>query len=292
MGNHNIFLFWWNTHPNIGDFASYYLMSRITNKNITRKDPNMGLKEVLKCLVIYIIRRKGQTKMSEYLFPWQKVIFSIGSILEGATKNTIVWGTGARESTSIIKAKDIRAVRGKLTKELISNKDVALGDPALLLPLVYSPKETKKKWIVSIIPHFSEYDFFKMNYSKRYNILDIRSNDVEKFIDDIVASEFILSSSLHGIIIAQAYGIPALWIKHGYIYSSDFKFHDYFSSVAIPLYSGFQDIDNILKSYNTIKKLFENHKDKSLIQNNLSEIQNKLINTCPVQDICFHAQHP
>lgn len=66
---------------------------------------------------------------------------------------------------------------------------------------------------VGIVPHFVDYAFFFDNYADKYNIIDVRTNDVEGVIDQINESEYILSSSLHGIIIAHAYGIPALWIK-------------------------------------------------------------------------------
>ena len=39
------------------------------------------------------------------------------------------------------------------------------------------------------------------------NLLD----DVEKVLVDMFSCNKILSTSLHGIIVAQAYGIPALW---------------------------------------------------------------------------------
>ena len=47
----------------------------------------------------------------------------------------------------------------------------------------------------------------------------------------------IFSTSLHGLIISHAYGIPAIWIKAGNIGTDGFKFKDYFSSVNIPYYS-------------------------------------------------------
>jgi hypothetical protein len=56
---------------------------------------------------------------------------------------------------------------------------------------------------------------------------------VEKVVADITSCDCIFSSSLHGLIVAHAYGIPAVWIRPGGpIMGDDVKFHDYFASVG------------------------------------------------------------
>lgn len=86
---------------------------------------------------------------------------------------------------------------------------------------------------------------------------------------------------MHGLIISHAYGIPALWIKKGWINSSEFKFYDYFSSVGIPKYKGFSNIDEILLDNCSIENLFIRNKDLSLIHSNLQLIQDNLIKAFP-----------
>lgn len=58
--------------------------------------------------------------------------------------------------------------------------------------------------------------------------------DWHDFIDQICSCEIILSSSLHGIIIADAYQIPNIWITltHQEHPDDNFKFKDYFLSVG------------------------------------------------------------
>ena len=53
------------------------------------------------------------------------------------------------------------------------------------------------------------------------------------FIDQILSCNIILSSSLHGIIIADAYSVPNLWCKFSEYEAENngFKFKDYFLSV-------------------------------------------------------------
>ncbi|KAF5280088.1 hypothetical protein FQR65_LT15078 [Abscondita terminalis] len=134
------------------------------------------------------------------------------------------------------------------------------GDPALLLPLWLKPSE-KKKYKLGIIPHWGEVDFFMENYGHLYQIIDLRTKNVEEIVEEIAKCEYVLSTSLHGLIVAHAYGIPALWIKKGYIGTDGFKFKDYFSSVNIPFYDGFECLDEIFHPEKWIE-LFNSNRDK------------------------------
>ena len=82
----------------------------------------------------------------------------------------------------------------------------------MLLPFLVSPAK-EKKYTIGIIPHWRETDRFIAKYSKTAHVIDIRTDDIKSFIEVLTSCEYILSSSLHGIIIAHAYGIPALLIE-------------------------------------------------------------------------------
>lgn len=92
----------------------------------------------------------------------------------------------------------------------------------------------------------------------------MQNSNVEETINKLLSCDRILSTSLHGLIAAHAYGIPALWIKDGYINTDGFKFKDYFSSVDIEIYDGFADIDAIMESESQINALFIRESSKSL----------------------------
>lgn len=48
-------------------------------------------------------------------------------------------------------------------------------------------------------------------------------------LDQICSCEYIASSSLHGLIMSEAYDIPNLWIElSGKLMGGHFKFHDFF----------------------------------------------------------------
>lgn len=111
------------------------------------------------------------------------------------------------------------------------------GDPGILTAQFYRPQKVKRSFSIGIIPHHSQRETIsRIKLPQNYKFIDIsREGDlgVEDFITELVTCERIFSSSLHGIILAQAYGIPAQWIKfEGQKLSQwddNFKFIDYFS---------------------------------------------------------------
>lgn len=172
--------------------------------------------------------------------PSQDIYLVIGSILaKGVDKNTIVWGTGFISITDKIrtKPKKVCAVRGPLTRELLLRQDIycpeIYGDPALLLPRFYKPN-VKKINKLGIIPHYVDTDnvvLDKFRKDRRILIIDIRKG-IKEVVNDVCSCETIASSSLHGIILADAYGIPSLRLKFSNrIVGGNFKFMDYYMSV-------------------------------------------------------------
>lgn len=151
-----------------------------------------------------------------------KHLYGIGSILLG-WQDVTVWGSGFGYDFSykwyfnfegflhrILHKTDIRAVRGPLTRQILNKMGIKCpeiyGDPGVLLPLFYQPIKSKNREMEYIlIPHYS-----KLGEYKGEEILGSFQKDWRAFIDKIVNSKLVVSSSLHGIIIAEAYGIPAL----------------------------------------------------------------------------------
>ena len=134
------------------------------------------------------------------------------------------------------------------------------GDPALLYPRYYNPTiEKTYKW--GIIPHYVDQKhpwlnrFRNMKNVKIINILD----PINKVVDEIKSCEMIISSSLHGVIAGDAYGVPSKWIiLSDKVKGDGFKFRDYFASVKRT------DIDPILCTPNIrlidIEKQFVDYK--------------------------------
>lgn len=169
----------------------------------------------------------------------------IGSIITFfRLNNGIIWGSGIINQNQIdeIKGRPMKicAVRGPKTRNLLLEKGMACpeiyGDPAMLLPFVYK-KQLSKEYSLGIIPHFIDVDCgFVNNHRDEVGVKIIRVQDYTNwtdFIDDICKCEMILSSSLHGLIISETYGVPNIWAKFGeYVEGWDFKFQDYYESIG------------------------------------------------------------
>jgi len=169
--------------------------------------------------------------------------FCVGSIAKLASENQTVLGSGIMSRTNKINPHAIwKWVRGPITRDFVvsqgGNRPEIIGDPALLLPRLIPPKE-KKEHKIGIIPHYVDYDYIKELYPKKlypqYKIINLLNNDLDKVVKQITDCEKIISSSLHGIIAAHAYGIPAAWAKFSDKLAGDgVKFYDHYASVNLP----------------------------------------------------------
>jgi pyruvyltransferase len=88
------------------------------------------------------------------------------------------------------------------------------------------PKNVEKQYTCSVVKHMS--DHTKTNLHE----IDILTNDYSFFIDELVASEFVISSSLHGIILSEAYGIPCVLYLPKDTNNTLFKYEDYYYSTG------------------------------------------------------------
>lgn len=154
-------------------------------------------------------------------------LLAVGSVMSALRENDTVWGTGCIRDREIIAPPNTTfiAVRGPNTKALIKGTRVPkiYGDPALLLPELYDP-EIEVNHAIGYIPHYVD----KGLQPKDGFLIDIQS-DWHTIVDQIKSCELIVSSSLHGIVFAEAYGVPAMWARYSdKIIGGDFKFQDYF----------------------------------------------------------------
>ncbi len=206
-------LFFFHGKYNFGDVINPIVFEKFSGKKTTWVEPEFYNKE-------------------NYL--------AIGSILEFATSDSIVWGSGflRKDGKCLGRPKKICAVRGPLTREILLKEGIECpeiyGDPALLLPKIYKPKITQK-YRLGVVPHYVDknHEWLKtIQNDPSVKILDIQEKDPYKFIDDLLSCEKIASSSLHGVIVADAYEIPSIWIEFSdNVKGEGFKFFDYFQSV-------------------------------------------------------------
>lgn len=297
--NKKIKLFWYKLdkgYGNFGDEINPYLLQKLTNKEVEWTSPYYGslLDSAKSIIFMLFVERKSFLKVRKStawnrLFNLQ-IILAIGSMIRYADVNVKVWGAGIiTKDENIPKAKFL-AVRGKYTQkrlhELGYQVPDTVGDPAILLPLVFS-KENIKKFKVGIIPHHFHYDFFKEKFSNNeISVIDLLL-PVEKIISSILECEITLCTSLHGIIVSHTYGIPSIWIfSVGNVKKrsgDDIKFADYFSSVHLkeylPIELKIKDLDN-LDDY--IQYVISNYSEILLPREaNLITIRKKLLCVAP-----------
>lgn len=134
---------------------------------------------------------------------------------------------------------------------------------------------------LGIIPHYADYQIVAELYKDQKNVLiiDLMTNDVESVTNQILKCRKILSSSLHGVIVAHAYQIPAVWVKFSEnVFGDGIKYQDYFESVGIENYTPeflVQAQDN-----NQTELLFS-QTDSLPKAEKIKELQNKLMDVCP-----------
>jgi pyruvyltransferase len=262
-----------------------------------RKKPNFLSKQFIRRFLIkpkenygdllskYLVEKISQNKTKWYR-PNQSVkpnYFVIGSILNYSDKQTIVWGSGIIQKRELVGAQDFRAVRGPLTRkrliELGKDCPKIYGDPAILLPLLFNPT-VQKKYKLGIIPHYIDYEkVIALFDNENIKIINLLTLNIEQTTRDILECEHIISSSLHGMIVAHSYGIKSIWVKFGEnLYGDNIKFDDYLLSVNLVPYP-----ETLLESKLSIDELFDLFTNKSVLpdKNTLWELRQGLINSIP-----------
>lgn len=219
-------LHYWDSRIEMGDSFPYNLGDNLSEP-----------------IVEWMLQRKGLKLEADINFEGGGLrhLYAVGSIISLGYQNATIWGSGILQPlssvrkffhSSIFRKLDIRAVRGPLTRDLMLKLGhkcpKVYGDPALLMPLIYQPKNTIKQNRYLIIPHFSK----EKEYSDKVGDSHIGSmitNDYAGLLDKICVSEKVISGSMHGIILAEAYGVPAIFLRTRAA-KKDFKYKDYYLS--------------------------------------------------------------
>lgn len=129
-------------------------------------EQNLG--DYLSSIVVqYMLTKKGIHLDS--CIGEKRDLYAIGSILLMGYQSATIWGSGLPFCPSDLRSwfhrpffrkLDIRAVRGPLTRKLLiqlgHDCPERYGDPAILMPLIYTPKNREKSIKRLVIPHFSE----------------------------------------------------------------------------------------------------------------------------------------
>lgn len=181
---------------------------------------------VVERLVGQKIRRVGR------LYPFPKLLPG-GSVLAHAHSCDTAWSIGSRQQQPIQTRPDICAVRGPMTREVLQRSNVPCpeiyGDFALLLPMLCPElKHRPVKGRIGFMPHLRHCE--NVPEDGRYSMMP--NWPVEKILHEILSCEQVVSASLHGLIVAEAFGIPAVWLPE--TSEPEFKYLDYYASTDRP----------------------------------------------------------
>ena len=171
-------------------------------------------------------------------------LLSVGSVLHFARDGDVVWGSGVNGKIPVdsynFKSLDVRAVRGPHTRAVLQDHGIKVpaifGDPALLLPhvapeLLNASRDKRHK--LTIVPNMED---LRRHRSLRLvaDVLNPRSG-LRHCLYRIVHSELVVGSSLHAIVVAEAFGIPARVVESKV--EHHFKYADYYAGTGRSSYS-------------------------------------------------------
>ena len=216
-GQRPIRLWWWRgSTPNLGDELTWLLVERITGRRTVRRP-------LSECDLVGV---------GSHL---EKVYAGVGS------NRPLVLGSGFLDAGGPVGdlSLPVLALRGRHTRERVSDvsDDVLLADPGLLAPeLLVGGVPARRRDSVVVVPHGMHVDTPFVEAARRVagvDVVDVRNNPLDT-IATIAGSQFVYSSSLHGLVIADSFGVPNAWIKPGIdLYGGDWKFADYYSSFGL-----------------------------------------------------------
>ena len=200
---------WWNSIPNLGDAISPLIVAHLSGRPVVHTGD----------------RKRGK-------------LVATGSILNRARDGDVVWGSGAMDpamrprGTRIL----VTAVRGPRTAARLRGLGVecpeVYGDPGTLLPrLLPRPAEARPRFPLGLIPHHRDRELVTLD-DPSVRLIDIMAPPAA-FVAALWECERIVSSSLHGIIFAESYGIPADWMElSDRVLGGGHKFGDYYEGTG------------------------------------------------------------
>lgn len=217
-------VFWWkmadSQYGNFGDEITSKIITAIFNRKVEWSLPNSCDMIGAGSILAETYKHKGENK------PY-------------------VWSSGFIEASDLrLQADDFKfvAVRGTTTLSRIDNissDKIVLGDIGLLASYLVKPDQ-QKKYKLGVLPHYHDKNLDIINSMSKMEgvvIIDATWPCIE-VVKTIAQCESVLSSSLHGLIVADSVGTPN---KHfpisDKVEGGTYKFLDYYSAFKDHKYS-------------------------------------------------------
>jgi pyruvyltransferase len=183
----------------------------------------------------FLFEKLYSIKLHRVTSPADAELVSTGSVLDLMPESYTghVLGSGMMDCDE--KPRDftrasVHLLRGKLTrKNCVTSSEPLLGDPGMLAYLFAN--QTEPIYDFGLIPHYVE----KANeqvieWGRKAHVINVQAG-VQVVIDEALKCRKIVSSSLHGLILSDALGIPnhMVVLHDPRVWQRGFKFNDYYS---------------------------------------------------------------
>lgn len=182
-----------------------------------------------------ILRQLGATAPITHNLDASPKILSVGSVIQMAYRpGDTIWGSGIIHRDHRVAVTDhVLAVRGPLTYGRLAGapRGIVYGDPALLCPLFWPSSSKQPRRYLGWLPHWVDAGHppwptppLDISFT-----LDITAPLV-RLIDNLAQCHTVITSSLHGLVLAEAYRVPTvLWVDSPTerVTGGRFKFADY-----------------------------------------------------------------
>lgn len=157
-----------------------------------------------------------------------------------------VWGTGfinydERDGRFFKRDMAFHALRGRLSlrrveRMLGKSLDIPTGDGGILASELLS-RVPEKKYSLGIIPHICDLkdeavEKLKESYENAI-VINVKDEPLQ-VVEQIAQCGFVLSSSLHGLVVADSFNIPNMHVLFSdRLLGDGFKFDDYYSAYGL-----------------------------------------------------------
>lgn len=173
-------------------------------------------------------------------------VVGIGSVLNAYARRGgtgLVLGSGVREPAGLdptrVRPAQVLGVRGLRTAAALGvDAALAVGDPGLVVPQVVARAARSRAPL--FVPHFTMpatpegrrlvSAFRAAGYSVR-----LPAEPAAQLAAAVSAAAFVVSTSLHALVFADAYGVPCARLSVPWLAEPDFKYDDYRSVFGVGL---------------------------------------------------------
>ncbi|WP_375281618.1 polysaccharide pyruvyl transferase family protein [Pseudooctadecabacter sp.] len=212
-------LFWYRKEANFGDAISATIVSHVSGREV---------------------KWAGHPSCEMY---------ALGSLMKSVATHQVadrdtgrkpfIWGTGTMtglKDLAFLGYVRVALLRGPITAALMQRDDRVFGDTGLLIADA-AGEAPRRDDIVGLVPHMHFADDPRLRKiaadNPRIKLIDVRDEVPMRVVREIASCSHIISQSLHGLVTADAFGIPNTWLDpmgiHG---AATLKFYDYAAGIG------------------------------------------------------------